>query len=84
MDNLRSHYRILHHANPDREPVCALVEVLYNDDGTIAKTMEPLFVATTPDEILHDLGAALAQAACCPLIQPGDVVGYRDAQEIPF
>jgi hypothetical protein len=46
--------------------------------------MEPVFAGMSPDEIVHDLGAALAQASCCTLLKPEDVVGYADSEPIPF
>jgi len=83
MNNLRSHYRIMHRAHPDREPSCALVEVIYNDDGSIACTMEPVFVGVSPDEVIYDLGVALRNATESPTIQPKDVVGHQ-FQDVPF
>lgn len=78
MDYLRPHYRILHRAHPDREPSCALVELLYNDDGSIAATMDPVFAAVSPDEVLFDLRTALEHAAAHPPITPDMVMGHRD------
>ena len=83
MDYLRPHYRILHRSRPDREPSCLLVEVLYNNDGSIAATMDPIFVAVTPDEVLFDLRTALEHASAYPPISPTDVVGER-RDLIPF
>lgn len=79
-----NHYRILVHSHPEGPPSCTLVEVLYNRDGSVAKAMEPVFAGMSPDEIVHDLGAALAQASCCTLLKPEDVVGYADSEPIPF
>jgi len=79
-----NHYRILIHTHLDGPPSCSLVETLYNGDGSIAAVRAPVFAGMTPDEIVHDLGAALAQAACTPLIKPEDVVGYADPEPIPF
>lgn len=79
-----NHYRIIQHLPPDREPSCSLVEVLYNADGSIAAVMEPVFAGISPDEIVHDLGAALTQAACTPLITHDQIVGYTDPEPIPF
>lgn len=79
-----NHYRIIVHTHPDREPSCSLVEVAYNRDGSIAAAWGPVFAGTSPGEIVHDLGAALAQASCCTLMKPEDVVGYTDLEPIPF
>ena len=79
-----NHYRIIQHLHPDGPPSCSLVEVLYNGDGSIAAVLDPVFAGMSPDEIVHDLGAALAQAACTPLINPEDVVGHADPEPIPF
>lgn len=78
MDYLRPHYRILHRARPGHEPTCILVELLYNGDGSIAATMDPIFVAVTPDEVLFDLRTALEHASAHPPITLADVVGDRD------
>ncbi len=75
MNCLRPHYRIMHRAHHDREPSCSLVEVLYNDDGSIAATMEPVFCAVSPDEVLFDLRTALEHASAHPPITPNDVKG---------
>jgi len=83
MDYLRPHYRILHRALPGREPACALVEVLYNGDGSIAATMDPVFSAVSPHEVLFDLRTALEHASAHPPITYQDVVGDRD-DPIPF
>ena len=83
MDYLRPHYRIISRNPPGREPSCALVEVLYNDDGSIAATMDPVFSAVSPDEVLFDLRTALEHASNHPPITYLDVVGDRD-DPIPF
>jgi len=83
MDYLRPHYRILHRTVPDQEPCCTLVEVLYNSDGSIAATMDPIFAATHAEEVLFDLRTALEHAGTHPPITTADVVGEHD-QPIPF
>lgn len=76
-------YRIMH-TNPGSDaPCCKLVEVYLNDDGTIADTAEPVFAASNPDEVKHDITRAWIDAVTLPVILPADVVGDRFSNQ-PF
>lgn len=76
-------YRIMQQSHPDREPTCSLMEVIYNEDGSIAAAVVARFFGTTPDEVVHDLGSALAEASTGPIILPTEVKGHSHTI-VPF
>lgn len=71
-------YRIMHTNPGDDCPCCKLVEVYLNDDGSIARAVEPVFAGTSPDEVRGDVTRAWLDCVAHPVITPLDVVGYRD------